>query len=406
MRRLWIHVLARITTVAICGNPTTALAAAPSWVLERPVQVGYAIGIGSAAVEDSNAHNRAFASALTDIASQLQVNVETTMSLKQTEDVDGLDQRFTQSARAASTVALEGVELVDSWCGQDRCWVWARLDLGRRAARQQQAETQRQQRLEELQSRLEDPTVPVAVALAAGAEAVQLAGSDSDVAALWRQRFHSLTVQTATDDHATVEIIVRDGDRPAAGLPVRLRTPGSLPHTSTWTDARGQAHIDLSQLQPPAMVDVCIDAAETNLPAPSQCVSVQLAVVRRRAHLRLTVHNAHDDSRELQTDLAALFGTHGIDVVDATMPATLAIDATLRVIPGADTGGVCFTFVDVAFRVTDGAQFETTTARVRGAATTCGEALRAALRSPATRLPEAAAHGRRVRVHVAPGRRV
>ena len=127
---------------------------------------------------------------------------------------------------------------------------------------------------------------------------------------------------------------------------------------------------------------------------------------RRRAHLQLTTTSV--PVPDVRSSVIAVLAANGVDVVAASDTASMTISVSLRVSPSSDTGGVCFTFIDVDLVVTDGGDpiHATTATRIRGAGLTCEEALRAALHTPGTRLREATACGRRVRVHVAPRRQV
>jgi hypothetical protein len=419
MRRLFTHLLARVAMVALVGEPTPALAEAPGWVSERPAPPGYAVGIGGAQIDDdllSAAHNRALTAALADIAAQLEVDVETSSSLQTQEGVDGLVRRFDSTAHTASTASLQGVDIVATWCGEDRCWVYARLDLGRREMARRQADDRRQQRLEELLARLSDPRSTAAAALAAGAEAVELTHGDADIVALWRRRIARIDLSAIDRDGlAVVEIIARDDGDPASLLPVRfaISAPQGKIEPLAWTDRDGRAGAAFEWLGGPTTVTACLDPCAgrssnftPSLAAPPRrCVIVRVERVRRRTHLTLSADPVIAPG--LWVDITSLFAAHGLDVVAATDTASMSVDITLRVSPGGDTGGVCFAFVDVAVVVTDGGEriHATTASRIRGAGLTRGEAVRAALRTPGARLGEATIHGRRVRVRVAPRRR-
>jgi len=63
---------------------------------------------------------------LADIAAQLEIEVETTLSLHTQEDSRGLEQRFESTARTESAAALQGVDIVATWCDDERCWTFAR----------------------------------------------------------------------------------------------------------------------------------------------------------------------------------------------------------------------------------------------------------------------------------------
>jgi hypothetical protein len=135
---------------------------------------------------------------------------------------------------------------------------------------------------------------------------------------------------------------------------------------------------------------------------PQRCVTFAIDHIRRRAHLQLTTISV--SVPQVRADIIAVLAADGVDIVAPPDTASLVFDVSLRVSPGTDMGGVCFTFIDVDLVVTDGGDpiHATTATRVSGAGLTCG----ASLHTPATRLSEATACGRRVRVHVAPRRQV
>ena len=416
MPKLWTHLLARIATIALSGDP--ALGEAPDWVTQRPSHPGYAVGIGGAAIGGgplSAAHNRALATALADIASQLEVDVQTSSSLQTREDGERLVRHFDSTARTTSAATLQGVDIVDTRCDDERCWVYARLDLGHREATRREAAAWRLQRLAELLARLSDPRSTAAAALAAGAEAVELTDGDADIVALWRRRIACIDLDTVDQDGlSVVEVIARDDGDPAAGLSIRfaISAPEGRIELLAWTDNDGRARAAIERLDGPTTVTACIDPRAGRSAHPRsiletplrRCVSFRIERVQRRTHLTLTVDGV--DSPGLRGDITALLAASGLDVVAATDTASLSINVVLRVSPGTDAGGVCFVFVDVALIVThEGERIHATTAsRIRGAGLTCGEAVRAALRTPGARLREATIHGRRVRVRVAPRR--
>lgn len=411
MRMICLHLLAQVTAAAIASAPTVARAT-PDWISQRPVEPGYAVGIGSAALQADDRHdgvtralNQSLSAALADIAAQLQITVETATSSAHVENVDGLDQHFAQTTHAASAVELTGVEIAATWCSDSHCWTWARLDLSRRQTGLQHAEDLRRQRLQDLLSRLDDPQVPIATALAAGAEAVALAGPGSVAAARWQQRLAALTLEAIpVDSDNRAAVMARDAGRPAAAVPIRFEiTPGQRSLPPTWTDASGRAWIDVSALQPPASVRACLHAGNT-AGLPGHCVRFHIDAVRRRAHLTLNLSgDPAADRRAVQRELSSLLAAHGIDVTPVSDAADLSIHADLHTSPGANAGGVCFAFVDFTWTLTDTTIRATRAPHIRGAAITCGEAVLAALRSPEAQLPQAIATGRRLRLRVARG---
>jgi hypothetical protein len=414
MRRIWTHLLARVVTIALCGDPTVALAATPAWVTERPTQPGFAVGIGSAEIDGdpiTGVHNRALAAALADVAAQIDVDVESSLSLQTLENVEGITQHFESTATVTSSQTLQGVETMATWCGDSRCWVYARLDLVRREAVQREITAHRQQRLGELLRRLTDPRAVAATALAAGAEAVELSDGDAHIVALWRQRLDVITLNVVEQDEASaIEVVARDAGAPASGLPIRFdrhAEEGDIEPLG-WTDTDGVASAAFDGLPGLTTATACIDYGtrrEAGWVLPRRCVTIQVERVRRRTHLQVTV--TPTASLGLRQAIAAQFAAHGLDVVTAADTAALSIDVDLRLSPAAETGSICFALVEVAVTVTEANEriHATTASRIRGAGLTREAAIRAALHKPGARLREATLHGRRMRVRVAHGGR-
>jgi hypothetical protein len=405
MRKVWTHLLARAITIILGGDPTAALASTPVWVSDRPTQPGFAVGIGSAEIDGdpiTSVHNRALAAALADIAAQIDVDVEASQSLQTQENEEGMTQHFESTATATSSQTLQGVETMATWCGDRRCWVYARLDLVRREAVQREIAAHRQQRVDELLGRLADPRSSAALALAAGAQAVALTDGDAHIAALWQRRLGAITLNVIEQDEASaIEVVALDAGAPASGLPIRFdhhAQEGDIEPLG-WTDANGVASAAFDGLPGLTTATACIAYG-----VPRRCVTIQVERLRRRTHLQVTV--TPTASLGLRQAIAAQFAAHGLDVVTAADTAALSIDVDLRLSPAAETGGICFALVEVAVTVTEAEEriHATTASRIRGAGLTREAAIRAALRKPGARLREATLHGRRMRVRVAPRR--
>ncbi|MDP6017655.1 MAG: LPP20 family lipoprotein [Candidatus Latescibacteria bacterium] len=414
MSKVWTYLATRCAMIALVGDPTPALADVPDWVTERPQQSGYAVGIGGAETgEDalSIVRHRATAAALADIAAQLQIDVVSAAAHSAAEDDDGFTSSYESTTRIASSAALQDVKIVATWCGEQNCWVYARLDLRQREASLRENADRRRQRLEELLERLADPSSSAAVALAAGAEAASLADDNTLVMAPWLQRFAGITL-TGIEQLGTpaIEVIALDRGLPAIGLPVRFAISPSTSRVDplVWTDGEGRARATIEALHGSATVTACIDVAvAVAVPSPPRrCVTTIVDQPRRRAHLELTVDPTAQPV--LQAEVAAMLTAGGLDIVTRTDTASLSINVNLRVSPVTVTGGIHFTRIDVAVAVADRGEtiHATTASRIRGAGLTRGEAIVTALRTPGAGLLEATTHGRRVRVRVTPRRSV
>lgn len=101
----------------------------PQWVKERPVSEEYYIGIGMADKEQDNYIRVAKNNALSDMISEISVNISSNSVLRQFEDQAGFREEFESITKMSMKDELEGYELVDSYNGQDNYWVYYRLSI-------------------------------------------------------------------------------------------------------------------------------------------------------------------------------------------------------------------------------------------------------------------------------------
>ena len=101
----------------------------PDWVKKHPVSQIYYIGI--AAVQktkgDVDYMQKAKDAALTNLASQIQVNIAGDLFTKIVESAQGVEDELIKQIRTTTKAELEGFELVDSWDDDDQYWVYYRL---------------------------------------------------------------------------------------------------------------------------------------------------------------------------------------------------------------------------------------------------------------------------------------
>lgn len=117
----------------------------PEWVVERPVQEGYYIGIGMASTNQDNYLKIAKNNALTDLTSEISVNISSNSILHQLEDQSGFREEFESYTRTSLKDHLEGYELVDSYTGENNHWVFYRLSKEKyRRQKQQKLEKARE----------------------------------------------------------------------------------------------------------------------------------------------------------------------------------------------------------------------------------------------------------------------
>ena len=408
-------------------NPASAgPTVTPHWVRQRPHLPGFIIGIGSAAVGKSTTAgpNRALLLALHDIAAQLDVRLLSEASLHRGETADGLDERFAQRVDLRSDLALEGVEVVDTWTRADTCWVYARLERGAFQRRQHAARARAHERLESLLKEIR--RAAPARALAAGVSALELmalsaATPEDEVVEALRLRLadmrlvpnaeSSAVLPAGTGEIVSVRLAADCGDDVdaascGAGVPVRWRLArgaGELTPLS-WTDDDGRASTRMTRLdatvsQP--VVTAAIDlaafhhrpevAVELNrLPVPAATLvipqppplSAQVSLVATAAGL----------ANVISTKL----GTRGIDIVEAGGDLSVQVQAELQ--RQHDVGSICFAVIEVTITVDDGDGvhlFHSGLSELKGSGRTGREAVRSAFEEADSLFDEAVTQSRR-----------
>jgi len=126
-------VIISLLFLAGCGSKKqvaeSALPIAPGWVDNRPLSSTYYIGIGVAQkTAGANFQRTAKENALSDLASEIQVNVNTNSLLYTLEREYKFEQEFRESIRTSSNLNLEGFENVDAWEDQKSYWVYYRIN--------------------------------------------------------------------------------------------------------------------------------------------------------------------------------------------------------------------------------------------------------------------------------------
>jgi hypothetical protein len=120
---------------------TTAVQAPPepTWVQSRPMSGMYYTGIGvSQKNQNTNFQRTARESALSDLASEIKVNVNTNSLLYTLEREYKFEQEFKETIKVSSNLDLEDFEMVDSWEDANSYWVYYRLSKQDYADKQQQ----------------------------------------------------------------------------------------------------------------------------------------------------------------------------------------------------------------------------------------------------------------------------
>lgn len=99
----------------------------PDWVKSRPASDEYYIGIGMANTFENNYIKVAKNNALTDMISEISVNISSNSVLRQFEDKSGFSEEFESITKTQIKDELEGYKMVDSWEGDGTYWVYYRL---------------------------------------------------------------------------------------------------------------------------------------------------------------------------------------------------------------------------------------------------------------------------------------
>jgi len=110
----------------------------PDWVKDRPVSNEYYIGIGMAKTYKNNYTKVAKNNALTDMISEISVEISSKSVLSQFEDESGFREEFESITKSKMKDELENHELVDTWKGKDNYWVYYRLSKEKYHRRKQE----------------------------------------------------------------------------------------------------------------------------------------------------------------------------------------------------------------------------------------------------------------------------
>ena len=110
----------------------------PDWVKDRPVSNKYYIGIGMAKTYKNNYTKVAKNNALTDMISEISVEISSKSVLSQFEDESGFREEFESITKSKMKDELENHDLVDTWKGKDNYWVYYRLSKEKYHRRKQE----------------------------------------------------------------------------------------------------------------------------------------------------------------------------------------------------------------------------------------------------------------------------
>ncbi len=100
----------------------------PFWVKNRPINSLDYVGIGVAKINpDVNYIESAKNNALSDLASEIKVNLESNTVYIQTERDGIFKEDFRSTIKTTAATQIEGYEIVDSWQDVNEYWVYYRL---------------------------------------------------------------------------------------------------------------------------------------------------------------------------------------------------------------------------------------------------------------------------------------
>lgn len=106
----------------------------PNWVKQKPVTNAYYIGIGTAAINSGTQYlNTAKENALSDLSSEIKVNVNANSLLHSLEQKGRFEQEYKETIRTSSDLDLEGFELVEVFEDASQYYVYYRLDKAKYA---------------------------------------------------------------------------------------------------------------------------------------------------------------------------------------------------------------------------------------------------------------------------------
>lgn len=102
----------------------------PSWVISRPADGGFYIGIGiaSKAINPTDYVQVAKKNALQDLSGEISVNVSSNSMLYQLERNYNFKEEYQNAINITSNVTLEGYEIVGTWENEREFWIYYRLN--------------------------------------------------------------------------------------------------------------------------------------------------------------------------------------------------------------------------------------------------------------------------------------
>lgn len=100
----------------------------PDWVKQHPADGLNYSGVGMARTSEGDYQQKAKQNALSDLVSEIKVEIATHSLLNTIEDNGNEKQTFAESIRAEARAEIENFRLVDSWQGDNEYWVYYELN--------------------------------------------------------------------------------------------------------------------------------------------------------------------------------------------------------------------------------------------------------------------------------------
>lgn len=100
----------------------------PDWVSERPVNTMYYTGIGMALKTEKDYMQKAKQNALSDLVSEIKVEVSVNSLLNTLEENGEIKSDFEESIRLGAKEEIEDFQLVENWQNETEYWVYYQLN--------------------------------------------------------------------------------------------------------------------------------------------------------------------------------------------------------------------------------------------------------------------------------------
>ncbi|MCK5520553.1 MAG: LPP20 family lipoprotein, partial [Candidatus Marinimicrobia bacterium] len=108
---------------------TFTFAKTPQWIIKPPVNAAYYNGVGSAPMIEGNSDHieTARQAALSSIASQININIQSDVVSSIMENNDEIKENFERNIRTSTQASLEGYEIKDQYTSNGTFYTWIRL---------------------------------------------------------------------------------------------------------------------------------------------------------------------------------------------------------------------------------------------------------------------------------------